>query len=351
MLFKSICAMLFLYITHNIKDVIVLTTNAKQVSFKDKLKTFVEVAKPNWARAEVSSNAAELAYFTLLSLFPILLVVANIIPLFPISAGDILPMLETAVPPDIYNVLAPVLESYLSSSSGGAISIGLITSLWSASKAFNALQNVLNDVYGVEKRNNFIIVRLVSFLVQLAIVAIVGALIFIFVFGEQILLFVQDFVGIDLGFVLQVFGYKWLVLLVVLILVLTMVYFLVPNHRLHIKYALPGAIFATAGWLILSQAFTLYVKYAGGEAAASATFGVFIVLMLWLYLSAMILLMGGLINTIYFEYKTGESVNEAKLEKDEAEKEDKEKEYPDSSDSIQHKKLVKVKTVEKQKED
>ncbi|WP_267462139.1 YihY/virulence factor BrkB family protein [Carnobacterium viridans] len=128
-----------------------MSTNAKSASFKDRFKHFLEVLKPNWARAEVSSNAAELAYFTLLSLFPILLVVANVIPLFPIDAADILPMVETAVPPDIYNVLAPILESYLNSSSGGAISIGLITSLWSASKAFNALQNVLNDVYGVEK--------------------------------------------------------------------------------------------------------------------------------------------------------------------------------------------------------
>lgn len=328
-----------------------MSTNAKSASFKDRFKHFLEVLKPNWARAEVSSNAAELAYFTLLSLFPILLVVANVIPLFPIDAADILPMVETAVPPDIYNVLAPILESYLNSSSGGAISIGLITSLWSASKAFNALQNVLNDVYGVEKRNNFIIVRLVSFLVQLAIVAIVGVLIFVFVFGEFILLFIEDFVGIELDFILQIFSLKWLVLFIVLILIITMVYFLVPNHRMHIKYALPGAVFATIGWLVLSQAFTLYVQFAGGEAAASATFGVFIVLMLWLYLSAIILLLGALINAVYFEIKTGKSVQEVKIEKDNEEKDDKEKEYPDDSESIQHKKLVKLKTVEKHKED
>ncbi|SDQ42829.1 membrane protein [Carnobacterium viridans] len=328
-----------------------MSTNAKSASFKDRFKHFLEVLKPNWARAEVSSNAAELAYFTLLSLFPILLVVANVIPLFPIDAADILPMVETAVPPDIYNVLAPILESYLNSSSGGAISIGLITSLWSASKAFNALQNVLNDVYGVEKRNNFIIVRLVSFLVQLAIVAIVGVLIFVFVFGEFILLFIEDFVGIELDFILQIFSLKWLVLFIVLILIITMVYFLVPNHRMHIKYALPGAVFATIGWMVLSQAFTLYVQFAGGEAAASATFGVFIVLMLWLYLSAIILLLGALINAVYFEIKTGKSVQEVKIEKDNEEKDDKEKEYPDDSESIQHKKLVKLKTVEKHKED
>ena len=328
-----------------------MSTNAKSASFKDRFKYFLEVLKPNWARAEVSSNAAELAYFTLLSLFPILLVVANVIPLFPINAADILPMVETAVPPDIYNVLAPILESYLNSSSGGAISIGLITSLWSASKAFNALQNVLNDVYGVEKRNNFIIVRLVSFLVQLAIVAIVGAVIFVFVFGEFILLFIEDFVGIDLDFILQIFSFKWLVLFIVLILIITMVYFLVPNHRLHIKYAFPGALFTTIGWMVLSQAFTLYVQFAGGEAAASATFGVFIVLMLWLYLSAIILLLGELINTVYFEIKIGKSVQEVKLDKDKSEKDDTEREYPDDSEAIQHKKLVKLKTVEKHKED
>nr|WP_324199212.1 YihY/virulence factor BrkB family protein [Carnobacterium viridans] len=195
------------------------------------------------------------------------------------------------------------------------------------------------------------IVRLVSFLVQLAIVAIVGVLIFVFVFGEFILLFIEDFVGIELDFILQIFSLKWLVLFIVLILIITMVYFLVPNHRMHIKYALPGAVFATIGWMVLSQAFTLYVQFAGGEAAASATFGVFIVLMLWLYLSAIILLLGALINAVYFEIKTGKSVQEVKIEKDNEEKDDKEKEYPDDSESIQHKKLVKLKTVEKHKED
>ena len=93
------------------------------------------------------------------------------------------------------------------------------------------------------------------------------------------------------------------------------------------------------------------MQFAGGEAAASATFGVFIVLMLWLYLSAIILLLGALINAVYFEIKTGKSVQEVKIEKDNEEKDDKEKEYPDDSESIQHKKLVKLKTVEKHKED
>lgn len=312
--------------------------------FKQRMIKLFNVIKDNWSRANVSAQAGELAYFSLLSLFPILLVIANVIPLFPIDVNAVLSYLKTAVPPDIFSVIEPILRGYLSSSSGGVISIGLVTALWSASKAFNSLQNILNEVYAVEPRKNFILVRLVSILIQLAIVFIVGVIIFAFVFGEILVEFVEGLVNIDLGFIMQILQLRWLILLIVLLALFTAVYFLVPNHHLGIKYAVPGAIFATIGWLILSQGFSIYLQFAGGDAAANATFGVFIILMLWLYLAAMILLLGGLVNTIYFEYKNGKSVQKAIEKEDEDNSEDgKKKKLPK-----QRKKLVKVKEVKNQ---
>lgn len=312
--------------------------------FKQRMIKLFNIIKDNWSRANVSSQAGELAYFSLLSLFPILLVIANVIPLFPIDVNAVLSYLESAVPPDIFSVIEPILIGYLSSSSGGVISIGLVTALWSASKAFNSLQNILNEVYAVKPRKNFILVRLVSLLVQLAIVSIVGIIIFAFVFGEIIVEFVEGLVNIDLGFIMQILQLRWLILLIVLLALFTAVYFLVPNHHLGIKYAVPGAIFATIGWLALSQGFSIYLQFAGGDAAANATFGVFIILMLWLYLAAMVLLLGGLVNTIYFEYKNGKSVQKAIEQEDEEHSEnDKKKKLPK-----QRKKLVKVKEVKNQ---
>lgn len=312
--------------------------------FKQRMIKLFNIIKDNWSRANVSSQAGELAYFSLLSLFPILLVIANVIPLFPIDVNAVLSYLESAVPPDIFSVIEPVLIGYLSSSSGGVISIGLVTALWSASKAFNSLQNILNEVYAVKPRKNFILVRLVSLLVQLAIVSIVGVIIFAFVFGEIIVEFVEGLVNIDLGFIMQILQLRWLILLIVLLALFTAVYFLVPNHHLGIKYAVPGAIFATIGWLALSQGFSIYLQFAGGDAAANATFGVFIILMLWLYLAAMVLLLGGLVNTIYFEYKNGKSVQKAIEQEDKEHSEnDKKKKLPK-----QRKKLVKVKEVKNQ---
>lgn len=327
-----------------------MPATAKQASFKEKAMTWLDIIKPNWERAEVSSNAAELAYFILLSLAPVLLVAANIIPFLPISAEEILPYLKTALPGDIYNVVQPMLIDFLSNTNGGVISIGLITSLWSASKAFNATQVVLNDVYGVEKRKNFIIVRVVSFLINLAIVAVVGVIMFAFVFGEQILHFVESLLHVKLTLIETILSFRWLVLLVVLIVVLTLIYYLLPNHSLSIKYAIPGAIFATAGWLILSQGFSLYVKYAGGAATGSGTFGVFIVLMLWLYLSATVLLLGAFINTIYYQYRNGKTVTQAKQEKEAAGAGKTEKDYLMDSAERQRKKLTKVKPVIEQEE-
>lgn len=317
----------------------------KQLPFKQRMIRLFKVSKDNWGRADVTSQAGELAYFVLFSLFPILLVIANIIPLFPIDVNAVLSYMESAVPPDIYSVIEPVLIGYLNSSSGGVISIGLITALWSASKAFNSLQNLLNEVYDVEPRKNFILVRLVSLLIQLAIVSIVGVIIFIFVFGEFIVSFIEDLLSIDLGIIMQILQLRWLILLIVLISLFMAVYFLVPNHHLGIKYAIPGAIFATVGWLALSQGFSIYLQFAGGDAAANATFGVFIVLMLWLYLAATILLLGGLVNTIYYEYKNGHTIQQA-IEKEEQEEDpevNEKKKLPK-----QRKKLIKVKEVEKQ---
>ena len=103
----------------------------------------------------------EMSYYLLLSLVPILLVVANIIPLLPINTTEILSIIEQAVPGDVSELLMPIVTGYLESSSGGAISIGLLASIWSASNVFSTLRRVLDDVYGANTKKNFVIARFV----------------------------------------------------------------------------------------------------------------------------------------------------------------------------------------------
>ncbi|HAJ70100.1 MAG: YihY/virulence factor BrkB family protein [Alkalibacterium gilvum] len=282
----------------------------EKIPRKDKLIRFIKIAQSNWQRATVNQSAAEMAYFLLLSLFPILLVLANTIPLLPIDANEVLSITSDFVPQDVFGVIEPIIRNYLESGSGGAISIGLLAALWSASRVITILRRVLDEVYGSIQTSNFIIGRVVSLFTMIGIVLVIGAAVFAFVFGDQILQFIQDTIGVTIPFIQQFLLLRWVVLVVILFLVFLIVYRIVPNHHLTMNYSYQGAIFATIGWVALTQGFSIYLNFAGGDAVANATFGTFIALMIFLYLSSLILLLGALINAMIFEWKNHMSVPE-----------------------------------------
>lgn len=276
---------------------------------KKGLAAIAPIAKKHFERAEMGRQAAELAYYVLLAIFPVLLALGNIIPLLPIPQDQVMSYVEMAVPPEVGNVLLPILEGYLNSGSGGVISFSLLFTLWPASKAFNVFQTVLNQVYDAEKRKNFIVTRIFSFLTAMLLVLLVGVMAFLFVFGQQILALVQGLINVDLSGVFAAFQiFRWVVAGIVLILIMAFVYYFVPNVKWPFRYALPGAVLATVGFLLVSQLFSLYINLVGGASIGSGTIGIFIVLMIWLYLIGIVLILGGVLNVIYYDYKHEDAI-------------------------------------------
>lgn len=286
-----------------------------KIPFKDKLLRLIPILQSNWERATVNQSGAEMAYFVLLSLFPLLLVVANIIPLLPFESEQVLALLAEFVPQDIFNIIEPIIESYLESASGGFISFGLLAAIWSASKVITILRRVLDDVYGSIQKKNVVVGRILSLLVMVAIIFVIALAVFIFVFGEQIMALIQETIGFEIPFVQEILLARWLILLVILFSVLLIVYWFVPNHHLTFKYSYQGALFATVGWMLLTQGFSIYMNVAGGDALTNATFGGFIALMLFLYFSSIVILLGALLNAIIFEWENGLSVPEYEAKK------------------------------------
>ncbi|MGP6138655.1 MULTISPECIES: YihY/virulence factor BrkB family protein [unclassified Jeotgalibaca] len=263
----------------------------------------IKIAQKHFKRAEVGRQSAELAYYTLLALFPVLLALANVIPLLPLPTEQILEYVQMAVPDEVGTVILPILEGYLSGGSGGAISLGVIISLWPASKAFSVFQRVLNQVYDTEPRKNFIITRIFSFLTAVLMVSLMAVVAFIFVFGREILELVQSLLPVDILGVITAFEQvRWIIAFATLIMILAFVYYFIPNVKWGIKYALPGAVFATVGFLLISQLFSLYISIAGGASIGTGTIGVFIVLMIWLFLLGNVFIIGGAVNVIYYDY-------------------------------------------------
>lgn len=308
----------------------------KKIPHKDKLKRLIKIGMRHLGRINLPQSSAEMTYFILLSIVPIILVIANVIPMLPMQTDQVLGIAQQAIPTDVYGVIEPTLTSYLEGGSGGAISIGLITALFSASRIVSIMRRSLDEIYAAQESDNFIVDRIISLLIMLAIIALTGVALFFFIFGEHLLLFVKNIVGLDISFINVFMILRWVVVALLFPTIFLIIYHVLPNHNHKFKEAIPGAIFASIGAILLSQFFSLYLSLAGGDAVANATFGAVIALMLFLYLANMIVFIGAMINTFVFEWRSHESVEdyERAIRRKEQLKDSNWKGYPNSENVL-----------------
>lgn len=256
----------------------------------------------NSQQVQFGSYAAELSFYILWALVPILLALANVIAILPIDQGQVLSMINQGLPAQVQSILMPLLKDYLQNTSSGVFSLGLIISLWPASNVFNTLQRVFNAIYKAEPRQNMIVGRLFAYIFTIVMVVGIFLLTSMIMFSEQILLLVQAYIPNQLDVVNVILSQGWIIGLILLLLALVIMYYIIPNVNWPIKYAIPGAIFTFVGFAAISQLFTIYLSFAKNS-ISNQTIGIFIILMIWLYFNAMVLCLGAYINVIYHDYQ------------------------------------------------
>lgn len=254
-----------------------------------------------WANVTLSQQASSMAFFTLLAMFPLLMAAANIIPLLPIDSQEVLLGLKATLPADVFKIIAPILRGYLSESTGGAVSLSLLISIWPATKGLGVVQIALNEVYHAPARSNFVFRRLLSFLFGLVIMAVFILVSVTFVFGEQVIRLLEDFFNLDFHVMALFAQLKWGVGFVVIFLIGMTIYWLMPNVSWPIKYAIPGAFFMTVAFLLISQVFSLYVHLTS-HSFETGMLNVLIVLMMWLYMISIALILGGVLNVFLYRW-------------------------------------------------
>ncbi|HBM3472990.1 TPA: YihY/virulence factor BrkB family protein [Listeria innocua] len=247
-------------------------------------------------RNDVSGNAAQLAYYMLFSIFPMLLIAATLLAYLHIDKDSVFNMIKEFAPDQIMDFLEENLNTLLTQKNGGLLSIGIIATLWSASNGMNAVMKSLNKAYGVTNKRNYVVQRLLSMFFTLAMLATVGATLLLLVFGQQIGMFLINHLNFSEDFLSFWNNLRWTVTLVVILVVFTFLYWVAPNRRSTLISVLPGALFSTIGWTIASVGFAYYVNNFGNYSATYGSIGVIIILMLWFYLTGIILMIGGELN-------------------------------------------------------
>lgn len=250
---------------------------------------------------DAAGLSAQLAYYFLLSLFPMLIFLLTLIPLFNVSPDTITNMIAKNAPGETSKMITGVVTDVMKNANGGLLSFGLIAALWSASNGMTALMNAFNVSYEVEDARNPIVAKLLSVLFTVVMVVVFGVALALPVFGEQIGNYLFGQFGLESQFKWVFSLIKVVLPLIITFIVFVTLYAIAPNVKLKFKSVIPGALFATIVWIGASFLFGYYVSNFGNYSKTYGSIGGVIVLMLWLYLTGFIIIIGSQINAIIHE--------------------------------------------------
>lgn len=252
---------------------------------------------------DVFGLAAQLAYFFLLSLFPLLIFLVTLLSYLPFSQEDLLGVIGDFAPGETKNFINTNIHEIVGNQNGKLLSFGIIGTLWSASNGLGAIIRAFNKAYEVKESRSFVVARVMAILFTVAMIFVFIIALLLPVFGKQIGLYLFTKFGFSSEFIEFWNMVRWVLSSVIIFTIFVILYWLGPNMKVKCVQAVPGAIFATISWSVVSLGFSYYVNNFGNYSATYGSIGAVIILMIWFYLSGIIIILGGEINALSSKLK------------------------------------------------
>ena len=248
---------------------------------------------------KTGAYAAQAAYFFMLSLIPIILLLLTLIQFTPVTKLDLLQAVELVFPTSIQGFIVTIVQQVYNQSST-IIPVTIIVALWSAGKGVLSVTSGLNEIYENTESRPYLYLRFrASFYTVIFILAIIFSLI-MSVFGNSIGAFILKHVPMLTTVVNYVLKTRTLFTFFVLTLFWDLVYKFLPDrtkrYKTTMKEQLPGAIFTSLCWLVISYVFSIYLDIFKGFSNMYGSLTTIILVMLWLYFCMYIILLGGELN-------------------------------------------------------
>ncbi|HEY6806727.1 MAG TPA: YihY/virulence factor BrkB family protein [Pyrinomonadaceae bacterium] len=250
---------------------------------------------------DVFGRAAQLSYYFLLALFPLLLVLINFLGYLAQEGTELrnklLVYLAAVMPSSAVVLVHTTLDEISTARGGGKISLGILAALWAASNGMGAVSQTLNSAYNVVETRSWWKVRLVSVLLTLALAVLIIAALAIVLNGGSIGDALAGNYGLSTVFTTIWSILQWPIALIFVLATFNLIYNFAPNISSHQRrWFPPGAFVAVGLWVLISFAFRLYLHYFDSYSVTYGSLGAVIILMLWFYLTGVAILIGGEVN-------------------------------------------------------
>jgi membrane protein len=244
-------------------------------------------------------RAAQLAYYLLFALFPFFLFLTTLLGYLPVSnlLDQLMALLAQLLPHDALALVQDNVHELVTGQRGGLLSFGILAALWTSSSAVTAVMDSLNRAYNVEEGRPFWKVRGLAILLTIGLSLLIIVSLVLLTFGPQIGGWIADYMGLGGAFQVAWNILRWPVIVFFLILALALIYYLAPDVEQEWKWITPGAVCAVLAWIVASLGFAFYVNNFGSYNKTYGSIGTVIVLLTWMYVTGLLILVGGEINS------------------------------------------------------
>ncbi len=249
------------------------------------------------AKAHVGAYAAQAAYFFMLSLIPIILLLLTLVQFTPVTKADVMTAVIQVFPSSVDPLLTSIINQVYNQSVS-VIPLTLLVTVWSAGRGVLSMATGLNSVLGCPETRNYFFLRIRAAAYTVLFVMVIILLLVLSVFGDSLNLFILK----NLPFLSRLAD-RWLSLRFIVTPVVLMVFFLLiykflPNRKDRLLKQLPGAAFASVGWMAVSWVFSVYLDIFTGFSTMYGSLTTIVLVMLWMYLCMYCILLGSEVNVL-----------------------------------------------------
>lgn len=246
-------------------------------------------------------HAANTGYFLILSVFPALVLILSLLRYTALDVHNLLGFLEGLIPAALLPEAELLIVNTYESTSKTVVGISAVTALWSASRGIYGLITGLNAIYRVPENRGYLQVRLISMAYTFLFLLVLLLTLVLHVFGTGIVSLLSQSSMPFFRFLTGIVDLRFFLLVFLQTALFTAMFMALPNRKNSLGDSLPGAFFASIGWLIFSHLFSLYVEHFPTYGNIYGSVYAVALMMLWLYFCISIVFYGGVLNRLLME--------------------------------------------------
>lgn len=276
---------------------------------RKKINLFIPVLRllvTNFFEHDVGKNAAALAYYLLFALFPLLIFISNVLGLLKLDISAIIQVLQRILPSDIVGLVETYLEHVSHTSSQVLLWFALVFSIWFPMRAAKGLMDDVRLAYHLDKPTDVVRYTVRQLAYTIVLLLVIGLTLVFSTLGKQVLGYInylipEQTMRISVYFI-DIWQYlRFVPVGLLMYAALGTLYAASLDKRQPVKNFLPGMIAALSTWMIVSIGFSFYVENIANFSVIYGTLGAVIVLLMWLYMTAVILILGAELNAAIME--------------------------------------------------